>query len=234
MSLLDFEKIIGKSVKQITLEDVSSIIKNEEAKNFLTSDYNNAIEVSKNIIDGNPDEDVVNQFKPIYYRGLLNSYQSTIGKLFQEEDNDKLFKSFEEYFKNSSSDALSHLSALLIALVSSFPFDGKAEEPTIRKDVDEVISILKDLKFELALDVICDLIDLVDQVRGEYYKKFEVDIFSEENNNFFKDYMAKLDEFMTPLYEAQQKLAEEAMEGKTPEDLGCLDITQLDKEKKGE
>lgn len=225
------ESFLGKDLKDIEMSDIENILSNEDIMNIL-KDPNTALKVSDYIIKKCTDEDVKKQFIPLFYRSELILTETELGSLFKniedENERENILEKLQDYMKSNANNFVKYLSSVLISLMALPENELKDNIVDIKKSTNDLLSVVYQLDIATTLDLICDFIDLIDNIRQEYYNRYEEDII--EDIDSLKEYMNTLDAFMQPLFEEELKRMEELTKGISPEEIGCLDITKLNKE----
>lgn len=227
---MGIESILGKSLSELTVEDIPVICKNEEFLKLM-ADREKAIEIADEIIDTNKDKDVVLEFIPIKLSSEIYLAKVHVSKLFKKFDEDNDRDSLINELKESLLHGQVHkkLVTAVAAMGAVSDFDISEFEDILKISISNIENILYEkVNLEKALPLACDILDLIFTIRENYYNLYKIDLIEDKSN--LENYVEQLNQFMKPMYDAMQEEAERLANGKKPEELGLLDITKLQKD----
>ena len=227
-----FEKKVGKSIRELTEEDIIDILKNEGYRDFFKNP-DNALIILGAISKMNTYETVRKEAALVSYNIMLIRAEALVDSAFNSYSDDEIdANELKEKIKNfilDKDDRLLSLVAVACSLLSLGEMDVSAYLDNIDGDiayVKEILDTIWDLDSSYPMKV--SLFEFLFQIREDYFIRYNTDILKDIEwiNLRLKELHEYEDEFL------RKDLPKEVPV--EPEELGHIDITKLNKRKGGE
>lgn len=227
-NLIDkFELQFGKSVRDITEEDLTGCISDPKYKLYFSE--KNAIEFLDELIKRNSDTNFVVTLVALKYSLSLELTERAIDKLFSKYRENVIERTEleEKINEMKNKDFISLISVDLCSMIALSDIDISQDETKLEQAVADIrteifLKIGSDI--EKTHKLRCDLLDLIYQTRENYFSKYQIDIL--KDNSWVDDETAKLAEFDDENQKGKAPLSTNIK----PEEMGLIDITRLGKE----
>ena len=219
-----FERVINKSVRELTENDLIEILQDENYHDFF-KDPDEVLILLKEIFKLNKDAVVRRQISLTIYSIELVKSEATLDATFNSYSNDEITReTLESTVKEfiSSDDTLLSLIAVSCALLSLENINLSEYEEKIKDDFNclkEIFNSIGNTNDSYLTKT--TLLNYIFQIREEYYIKYSVDLL--DNLDWIEDQLKEIHNFEDEYLRKNIPTSVDI----TPEQLGYIDITKL-------